>query len=228
MKLSCAQIKETGDGSQIDSCFCVKYKRPTRQYAKGFRFDVGLADKSGEIELTYWGGYDEDKVKLVYNSINEENVVHVSGLVNNYQNKKTISVNEGKGEIRLAHPNEYQLDDFIHKTNQNIEEIWKEIIKIKESFVNQNLKSLLDTFLDDDVFVEEFKKAPAAMYIHHACVGGLLEHTWEVLRYCETAADIHQSLDRELLLTGAILHDIGKIKEFEVSMSIKQSKKGML
>lgn len=228
MKLSCAQIKETNVGSQIDSFFCVKYKRPSRQYAKGFRFDVGLADKSGEIELTYWGGYDEDAVKCVYDSFSENEIVYVSGLVDIYQNRKKLSVNEGKGEIRQAHHSEYQLDDFLHSTNQNTEEIWKKIIEIKESFTNPNLRSLLDAFFSDEIFVEEFKKAPAAMYIHHACVGGLLEHTWEVLRYCETAADIHQSLDRELLLTGAILHDIGKIKEFEVSMSIKQSKKGML
>lgn len=228
MKILCIKIKEIASGSPISSFFCVKYKRPPREYRNGFRFDIGLADRSGEIELTYWGGYNEDAVKSVYDSFSEDDIVWVSGSVDFYLNKKKISINEGRGEIRLANPNEYQLEDFLHTTNQNIEEMWNKIIEIKESFHNPHLKGLLDAFFSDNVFVEEFKKAPAAMYIHHACIGGLLEHTWEVLRYCERAADIHPSLDRELLFTGAILHDIGKIKGFDISMSIKQSKKGML
>ena len=228
MKTLCSEIRELDNGTRINSCFCVKYQHPPREYANGFRFDVGLADKSGEIVLTYWGGQNADAVKAVYDSFGKDDIVWVSGLVDVYQNKKKININEGKGEIRRANPDEYQLDDFLHTTNQDIEEMWKKIIEIKESFNNPHLKGLLNAFFSDDVFVEELKKAPAAMYIHHACIGGLLEHTWEVLRYCETVADIHPSLDKELLFTGAILHDIGKMKEFNVSMSIKQSKKGML
>ena len=227
-KILCSEIRELVEGSSINSCFCVKYRHPPRKYVNGFRFDVGLADKSGETELTYWGGQDEDAVDAVYDSFSEDDIVWVSGLVGVYRNKKKIFINEGRGEIRLAYPDEYQLDDFLHTTNRDIEEMWNKIVETKESFDNPYLRGLLDAFFSDDVFVEKFRKAPAAMYIHHACIGGLLEHTWEVLRYCETTADIHPSLDRELLLTAAILHDIGKIEEFNVSMSIKQSRKGML
>jgi len=228
MKSMCSEIKELDDGSPVNSYFCVKYQHPPTEYANGFRFVVGLADKSSEIELNYWGGQDKDAVKKVYDSFSEEDIVFVSGSVSVYREKKRINVNEGKGGIRLAKPDEYQFDDFLHTTNQDIEEMWNKIIGIIDTLDNPHLKGLLNAFFKDYVFVRKFKKAPAAMYIHHACIGGLLEHTWEALRYCETAADIHPSLDRELLFTGTILHDIGKIKEFNVSMCIKQSRKGML
>lgn len=167
-------------------------------------------------------------MKEVYDSFSIDDVVWVSGLVDVYRNQKTLNINEGNGEIRLATSNEYQLDDFFHKTNQNIEEMWNKIVETQDSFANPHLKGLLDAFFEDAAFVEEFKKIPAAMYIHHACVGGLLEHTWEVLRCCEAIADIHPSLDRDLLFTGAILHDIGKMKEYTVGIRVKQSRKGML
>jgi 3'-5' exoribonuclease len=228
MKLLCIDIKATDSGSPVNSCFIVKYKRPLQKYKNGFRFVVSLADKSGEIELTYWGGHNKAAVKAVYVSFGEGDIVYVSGFVDNYLNKKRISVNEPGGEIRLANSDEYEFNDFLPTTNQDIEKMWNEIIEIKESFANPHLKGLLDAFFSDEIFVGKFKKAPAAIYIHHACIGGLLEHTREVLRYCETAVDIHPSLARELLFTGAILHDIGKIEEFNVSSSIKQSKKGML
>jgi 3'-5' exoribonuclease len=86
----------------------------------------------------------------------------------------------------------------------------------------------LASIFDDKKFVDEFKKAPAAMYMHHACTGGLVEHTWGILKLCEVEAEIHPSLDEDLLITGAILHDIGKIHEFQVTTNIKITEKGML
>jgi 3'-5' exoribonuclease len=223
-----SEIREFDNGTQVKSCFCVKYRRPLRKYAiDHFRFDVGLADKSGEIELTYWGGQDEETVKAIYDSFKADDIVYVSGKIGEFHGKR-IDVNEGRGEIRQANPREYVLDDFIVRTNQDIEELWSKIIETKESLDNPHLKNLLNAFFSDKGFVRDFKKAPAAITIHHACLGGLLEHTWEVLRYCEAVASVHPSLDKSLLFTGAILHDIGKIEEYKISMSIKQSKKGML
>jgi len=227
MKTLISVIKESDIGTEVKSFFCVKSRYAPRKYANGFMFNIILADKSGEIELTYWGGGNEDAVQQVYDSFNEDVVVYVSGKVGEFRGKK-IDVNEGLGEIRQAELDEYELDDFIVSTNQDIDEIWKELIETKDSFDNIHLKKLLEDFFDDDNFVKNFKKAPAAMLIHHSCVGGLLEHTWEVLRYCKAVADVHPSLDKSLLFTGAILHDIGKIKSFKVSMRVKQSKTGML
>jgi len=227
MKTLISEIRKSDIGTQVNSYFCIKYRHPPKPYAKGFMFNVGLADKSGEIELTFWGGQDKDAVRAIYDSFNTDDIIYVSGKLAEFRGEK-IDVNEGIGEIRQARPEEYELDDFIVTTNQDMDELWSEILETKESLDNTHLKSLLDAFFSDNVFVANFKKAPAAMYIHHACVGGLLEHTWEVLRYCKAAAKVHPSLDKSLLFTGAILHDVGKIEAFDVSMSIRESKKGML
>jgi 3'-5' exoribonuclease len=216
------------NGTRVISCFCVKTRKSLRDYVKGFRFDVTLADKSGEIELTYWGGNNEIGVKKVYDSFAINDVVWVSGLVSVYRNEKRLNINEGNGVIRPATSSEYQLDDFFHTTNQNIEEMWNKIVETKNSFTDPNLKNLLEAFCGDAAFVEEFKKIPAAMYVHHACFGGLLEHTWEVLRYCELTTKIHYSLNKDLLFTGAILHDIGKMKEYSIGINVNQSREGML
>lgn len=228
MKTLISEIRELDRAAQIRSYFSVRYKKPPREYVNGFRFDVGLADKSGEMDLTYWGGRDAEAVQATYDSFSGDDVIYVFGTVGEYREKKTIDVNEGRGEIRQANTEEYTLDDFLVTTNQSIEEMWRKIVEIKESIDNPHLKSLLDAFFGDSTFVEGFKKAPAAISIHHACIGGLLEHTWEVLRYCEAVADVHSSLDKALLFTAAILHDVGKIEEYDVSTIIKQSKKGML
>jgi len=228
MKMLCCDIQEKEDRSQISSFFCAITRKTPREYVRGYRFDVTLTDKSGKIELTYWGGRNLEAVTEVYNSFNIEDVVWVSGVVGSYKDEKVISINEGYGEIRRANSEEYDLDDFIPKTNQNISEMWTKLVQITESVGNAHLKNLLNTFFGDADFVDGFKKAPAAMYYHHACAGGLLEHTWEVLRYCETIADVHPSLDGDLLFTGAILHDIGKIEEFKVGATIKSSRRGVL
>lgn len=229
MTTTSCNIKELDIGTWITSCFCVLSKKVTRPYKNGFRFDATLANKSGEIELTYWGGQHKDAVDKIYDSFSIDDIVSVSGSVSVYQNEIKLSINEGKGEIRKAEPNEYNVNDFIHKTNRNVDEMWRKIVEIKDSLSDPHLKALLDAFFSDGDFVKDFKKAPAAEYYHHACAGGLLEHTEEVLRYCETIASIHtSSLNKDLLFTGAILHDIGKVKELNVKMSIKLSEEGVL
>jgi 3'-5' exoribonuclease len=227
MKMMVSEIIESDVGTDVKSCFCVKSRFAPRSYANGFMFNVTVADKSGQIDLTYWGGTNLDDVQTVYDSFTEDSVVYVSGKVGDFRGKK-IDVNEGLGEIRQANQNEYELDDFVVSTNRNIDEMWNEIIETKDALDNIYLKKLLDDFFADETFVDNFKKIPAAMWIHHSCVGGLLEHTWEVLRYCKAVADVHPSLDKSLLFTGAILHDIGKIKSFTVSLQVKESKTGML
>jgi len=228
MKKLCEEIKQSEDGTPVSSFFWVKHRRIPRKYKKGYMFDIVVTDKSGEIDLTYWGGDDLEAVQSVFDSFAKGNVVYVSGTVGTWGDQKKIDVGEDSGEIRLANEDEYVLDDFICKTNQDIESLWGYITETKESINNPHLKDLLNAFFDDEEFVEKFKTIPAAVRYHHACIGGLLEHTWEVLEYCKKTVEIHPSLDKDLLFAGAILHDIGKIRENEVSLGINQTREGML
>lgn len=215
-------------GERVESFFSVKYKHPVAAYKNGFMFVLGLADRSGEIELSYFGGKDRGDVQKLYDSIKTDSVVFASGQVGEFRNKAVINIDFGRDSLRPAQGGEYKLDDFVPTTNQDINAMMSMLQSTIASVKNPHLNALLDSFFGDEKFAEAFRSAPGAMYIHHACVGGLLEHVWGVVQLCETMARIHPSLDRDLLLTGAILHDVGKIAEFEVTTNIRVSRQGML
>ncbi len=215
----------------VESVFSVKYKHLPRDYnnKEGSWFRIGLADKTGEIDLYYWGGTDKEETKRIYDSFEIDDVIYVKGFVKSDIGKKLkINVNEGKGELRKAKQDEYKLSRFLFETNQDINEMFDYISLNIEKIQNSFIKKLLFHFFKDDEFTDKFKESPAAMYMHHGCIGGLLEHTWGVVKICETTMEIHPSLNRDLLIAGAILHDIGKINEFKTTSNIKITEEGML
>ena len=215
----------------VESVFSVKYKHPPRDYNNkdGSWFRVGLADKTGEIDLYYWGGTDKEKTQKVYESFETDDVVYVKGYVKSDVGKKLkININEDKGELRKANREEYKLSQFLYETNRDINEMFDYVILNIEKIQNPFIKKLLLHFLKDEKFNDKFKESPAAMYMHHGCTGGLLEHTWGVVKICETIMEIHPSLNNDLLIAGAILHDIGKVKEFKATSNIKITEEGML
>jgi len=222
-------IKDLRNNDPVESTFSVKYKHPPKKYVKGLMFGIGLTDRTGEIEATFWGkAGEEESVRKTYDSFQVNDIVVVSGKIGEFRNKLKINIDPEDGGIRKAKPSEYSIEDFIPRTNQDVEKIVENIKAIIQSFENPHLKRLLELFFEDENFMRSFKRVPAAMYMHHACIGGLLEHIWEVVQICQTAAAIHTSLNKDLLLAGAILHDCGKIEEFNVTTNIKVSEVGML
>ncbi len=221
-------ISDLKVGDKIDSYFSVKYKRPIEMYTKGFRFRAGLADKTGEVELNYWGDKNKESIQNIYKNFDEGDVISVRGIVGEFRDNLKIDVNLESGYLKKLESNEYDIETLLGKTNQDTNSMLNYIFDIIKSMQNQYLKKLLQSFFEDKEFVEEFKKIPASMYMHHACVGGLLEHTWGVVQICEIIAKIHPSLDKDLMYAGAILHDVGKISEFHVSTHIKVTERGML
>jgi 3'-5' exoribonuclease len=175
----------------------------------------------------YWGPAEEAKVKLLYDTIKSDDVVFIQGRVNEWNNQNEISA-DFHNTIKVLSKEEYDLRDFVKETSKSVDDMFKELMSYINSVNNPELKKLLDYFFDDENFAKQFKESPAAMYIHHGWLGGLLEHTLSVVKLCEDILKIHDKMDRDLLVTGAILHDIGKIEEFEVTTSIKVSTKGML
>lgn len=219
-------IEDLKMNDHVHSKFAVKYKRPLRDYAKGYWFTVGLSDRTGEIDLTYWGGHDQMRVQKVWDSFEEGDVVLVDGFVSEYKQKKKIDVNEGKGEI--VRTTEFRIEDFVAECKRDADEMFGLVMKEVDSVKDPLMKKLLMSFFGDSEFVSKFKKSPAAMYMHHAYLGGLLEHSLHVMQLCLAMHAIYPQLDRDLLVTGALLHDVGKVREFEVGTSIQVSEEGML
>lgn len=213
----------------IEGNFVVKFKRQVVPYAKGFTFQLRIGDPSGEIMLRYWGPNNRAEVEKLFNSINKDDVVRVRGETTLYNNNVSINVNPPEGELRVLRKDEYNVTDFLPVTEREPKEMFEELTSLISSIKNQDLRSLVSSFIiDDKEFSAKFKRHPAAMYKHHGWLGGLLEHTLHVTKICDFVAGIHKEMDRDLLITGAILHDVGKMSELEVTTNIKASVEGIM
>jgi 3'-5' exoribonuclease len=221
-------IKTLEPYQKVEGKFVVKFRRPVIPYAKGYMFQLRIGDSSGETMLRYWGSNKREEVERLFNSIKPDGIVYVEGETTMYNNRLAINVNPPEGKLKPLSEGEYEPSEFLPQSERDMEEMFKELTEMVESVKNPDMKKLLDSFIQDPEFSEKFKKHPGAMYLHHGWLGGLIEHTINVTKICDFISKIHKDLDRDLLITGAILHDIGKMKELSVTTNIKTSAEGML
>jgi 3'-5' exoribonuclease len=178
-----------------------------------------LADRTGEIEARMW-----DNVPEVMNSFDRDDFVKVKGLVQVFQNRSQFTVHR----LRRLEEREVDLADYFPCSDRDPEEMFAELEITIASLSNPHLRQLLQTVFQDARLVALYKMAPAAKTIHHACRGGLLEHVLSLCALCRLAASHYKNVDLDLLVTGAILHDIGKIEELSYSRSFGYSAEGQL
>ena len=133
----------------------------------------------------------------------------MQGQVSKYQGKWQITLTK----MRLAAESEVDAADFVPTTQFDIGEMWAELRGYVEEFKNAELRRLVFAFLDDEEIGAAYRAAPAAKVLHHAWIGGLLEHVVTLVRVCRATAPFYPEVDADLLVTGAILHDIGKTRE---------------
>jgi 3'-5' exoribonuclease len=115
--------------------------------------------------------------------------------------------------MRIAAANEVEAADFVPTTQYDVGEMWAELRGYVDAFQNADLRRLVFAFLDDPAIGPAYREAPAAKMLHHAWIGGLLEHVLTLVRVCRATAPFYPEVDADLLVTGAILHDIGKVRE---------------
>jgi 3'-5' exoribonuclease len=224
------QIENFREGDHIIGKFAVRTKETPSEYKNkpGKYFFLGVGDKTGEISLKYWGGADESSLLETYNSLQVGDVIEIIGDVamDKFDNALTINMDQGLHALRKCGSDEYKSEDFLPITDRNIEDMMEEMHAIIGSVQEENLRALLDGFFSDDAFVNAFKGSPAAMKHHHSYVGGLLEHTLNVAKLCDMISKHYPNLNRDLLITGAILHDVGKIPAYSALTSIDMTDKG--
>lgn len=218
-------INEYSEGEGINDIFVVKIKKGVTDYTKGYYFSLVLTDSSGKsIDYKYWGGFDEAKVKALYDTIKDDSVIYIEGQFGYYNNKPQIVSNETHS-VKVVAEGQYNKEDFIKRSTKDIELMYNKLKEYIEKVQDEKLKILLNNIFSE--IEGSFKKHPAAISIHHNWVGGLLEHVLEVLRYCEVSIELYPQLNKDLLITGALLHDIGKLEEMEMTTRIKGTNKGM-
>jgi 3'-5' exoribonuclease len=131
-------------------------------------------------------------------------------------------------QLRKATAGEVDKSDMLPATTYDVADLWRQLIGFVESFTNPDLKLLLTTILNDPLLAEAYREAPAARQLHHAWLGGLLEHVVSLLTLADRVATHYPLLDRDLLITGVILHDIGKVTELPWELGFEYTVEGML
>lgn len=221
-------ISSLSEGEVIEDIFVVKIKKGLSEYKKGYRFVLLLTDKTGRtLEYVYWGGRDEQQVKSIFDSIKSDSVIRVQGKISSYAGKLQLASNDSD-LIQVLKDDEYEKEDFVPVTTKNIDIMYETALKAVEKVENTEIKTLLKKIYGNEEFKKAMKYHPGAISIHHNWVGGLLEHTLEVLEFCSLASKQFPDLDNDLLTAGALLHDIGKLEELKITSRIKGTTKGQL
>jgi 3'-5' exoribonuclease len=178
-----------------------------------------LADRSGQIEAKMWDNVDEFIL-----AFEQDDFLKVKGLVNKYKNRFQLTIHK----LRRMDEGDIDFTDYLPKTTKDIGELWRTLTEFVATFQNPHLKSLVELFIADPEIAERYRSAPAAKTLHHAYIGGLLDHVVSLFRSCDLMSRNYPQVNRDLLLTGAFLHDIGKIQELTYNRAFSYSTRGQL
>ena len=180
---------------------------------------VTLADRTGQLQANMW-----DNVSDSVNAFEQDDFVKVKGMVQKYNGRWQLTLHK----VRKLGDAEIDYSDYLPKTSKDIDQLWRTLSDYVATIENPWLKQLVQDFMADETIATAYKNAPAAKTLHHAYVGGLLDHVVSLFTVCDLAARNYPQVNRDLLLTGAFLHDIGKIHELAYQRSISYTTKGQL
>jgi len=208
--------------TKIDDIFIIKnVEFRVRRDKKTIDMFFKIADKTGEIEAINWD-VSSDKVE----ELGKIEFARVQGQVTRRKIDGTLQATVAS-LIKTTPLNE-DYSDYLPQSKENLDELMQKTFSKIDSIENYHLKNLLKSFFDDPEFAEKFKRAPAATKVHQPYLGGLLEHTCNLVRICETIYDIYKEIDHDFLITMAMLHDIGKVREYAYEKTIEQTDEGKL
>jgi 3'-5' exoribonuclease len=212
-------ISDLSSEQNITSFFlvCEKEIRNTREGKPYLRLELG--DRSGTIEARMW-----DQFESAVKDVNRDDFVKVQARVEIYRNRPQLALLQ----LRLAKPEEIDLADFLPQTKADVAKMYAQLLEFAASISNPWLKKLVTGILNDPAIAAKYKRAPAAKVMHHAYLGGLLEHVISLCGLAKLGAAHYTELDLDLLLTAAILHDVGKLDELCYDRAISYTVEGQL
>jgi len=203
----------------ITSFFAVSAKQVRPNKTGEPYLQLTLADRTGQIEAKMW-----DNVPAKMTTFEAGDCVKIKAEINRYNGRFQMIVRD----IRKTADGEHDPADFLPATTRDIEEMWSQLRSVIASFTDPHLRALVDSFLDDDAIANELRRAPAAKALHHAWIGGLLEHIVSLMSLAESVLPHYPQVNRDLVLTGVALHDIGKLQELTYGNAFGYSIEGQL
>lgn len=212
-------VSELNAEQSITSYFlvCEKEIRNTREGKSYLRLELG--DRTGTIEARMW-----DQFESAAKEFARDDVVKVQARVEIYRNRPQLALLQ----LRRARAEEVDLADFLPHTKEDIGKLWAQLLEHANSIADPWLQKLVSTIIADPAIAERYKRAPAAKVMHHAYLGGLLEHVISLCGLARHAAAHYPELNLDLLLTAAILHDVGKLDELCYDRAIGYTVEGQL
>jgi len=178
-----------------------------------------LGDRTGQIEAKMW-----DNVEDVLDAFEQDDFLKVKGLINKYKNRFQLTIHK----LRRLGDSEVDYSDYLPKTKKNVADLWRTLGEFVTSIQDPYLRTLLQAFMSDPQIEQAYRNAPAAKTLHHAFIGGLLDHVVSLFRSCDLVCRNYPQVNRDLVLAGAFLHDIGKIHELTYNRSFTYTTRGQL
>lgn len=197
-------LNQYRDGQKFTGVYLCKEKRVLKTKAGKTYYALNLQDKTGNADGKVW------ELTNGIENFDSMDYIQCEGMVTSFQGALQMNINR----IRVASEGEYDPTDYVPCTTKNVEEMYSQVLKYIASIKETHLKTLLESFfVEDKAFTDSFKKHSAAKSVHHGFMGGLLEHTLAVTNMCEFMSKAYPLLNRDLLITAALFHDMGKINE---------------
>ncbi len=190
----------------------IKPKRDGEPY-----IELVLGDATGEIK-----GVAFENIDRLSRVLQPSNVIKVKAQIQKFGRDRNLKI------VEASEVSEFEIGDLVPMTDRSITKMYAELMSYIERVSNRYLKKLLLAFFDDPEFAEKFKMAPGAKKMHHAYIGGLLEHTLEVTKFADAAREVVPGLKRDILIAGGLLHDIGKVREYTWFPRIERTDEGRL
>ncbi|MGQ9919090.1 MAG: 3'-5' exoribonuclease YhaM family protein [Bryobacteraceae bacterium] len=206
-------------GQSVQGVFLVQAKEIRQKKTGEPYLSMVLMDRTGEVDAKMW-----DNIHDVVDTFGRDDFVRVRGQAQEYNNRIQITIHS----LQRVSEEDVDISDFLPFSRRDIAGMWRELEQVIASITNPHLKALLEAIFGDPAIAEAFRRAPAAKGIHHAWIGGLLEHVLSMCALARFFASHYPGIDRDLLMTGVLLHDIGKIRELEFSRSFSYTSEGGL
>lgn len=212
-------VSDLTQNQELVTSFLVSRKEIKTKKNGGDYLLLKLGDKTGTISAFLWENVEEFK-----DAFSEGDYIKVKAQVREFGGNLQLTL----FRIRRLEDSEVNAADYLPVSPHDPEEQFTALMEFVEQMKNSDLRGLLERLFSNPALVERFKRAPAAKKLHHAWLGGLLDHTLSLVRLCILMAQHYPQLNADLLVAGAVLHDIGKVEEYLYSRSIDSSDEGRL
>jgi 3'-5' exoribonuclease len=212
-------VNQLVHGDSVDEAFLVADKQLRANRQGNLYLNLELRDKTGTVGARLWNA-TESLARL----FEPGDFLHVRGKTQVFQGSLQIILNH----LEVVDPSSIQPEDFLPQSTQNIAKLMARLREVLFGMNNAHLRALVECFLIDDDFVRKFTTAPAGIKNHHAYQGGLVEHVVNLLNVAGRITEFYPELDRDLLLTGIFLHDVGKVDELSYDRALAYTDEGQL